>query len=173
MRTRETDRAQFSAFCEQEYPGLVRALHLVFGDERLAEDFAQEALARAWLRWVKLRRIGLPTGWVYRTAINLGRSHFRRRMVERRFEDSAGASARVYRDPDPSQTLAIHEALKKLAHRQRLAVILRYYLGLSVAESAAAMDCPEATVRTLCHRGLAALRKDRNIGEIREVESGA
>ena len=54
---------------------------------------------------------------------------------------------------------AVSEALKALPPRQREAFLLRSYEGLSVAETAAAMDCSEGSVKTHHSRAVARLRE--------------
>jgi RNA polymerase sigma factor (sigma-70 family) len=48
-------------------------------------------------------------------------------------------------------------ALRKLPRRQREAVVLRYYLDLSVDEAAQIMGISPGTVKSATHRGLAAV----------------
>ena len=48
----------FERFFEVEYPRLARALLLLTGDPREAEDLAQEALARAFERWARVGGAG-------------------------------------------------------------------------------------------------------------------
>jgi RNA polymerase sigma factor (sigma-70 family) len=50
-------------------------------------------------------------------------------------------------------------ALRTLPHRQREALVLRYYLDLSEAEIAAAMGIARGTVKSTTSRTLAALAK--------------
>jgi RNA polymerase sigma factor (sigma-70 family) len=50
--------------------------------------------------------------------------------------------------------------LDRLPRRQRAAVVLRYYLGLSDAEVAAELGCRQSTVRSQISRALATLRID-------------
>jgi RNA polymerase sigma-70 factor (ECF subfamily) len=59
---------------------------------------------------------------------------------------------------EKSQTLVlIEEAVKKLPTRQREAFVLRYWVELDVAETAASMGCSEGSVKTHCSRAVAAL----------------
>jgi RNA polymerase sigma-70 factor, ECF subfamily len=46
-----------------------------------------------------------------------------------------------------------------LPRRQRTALVLRYYADLSVRDVAAAMECPEGTVKTLTHKAVVSLRQ--------------
>lgn len=73
-----------AAFCDRVSGRLVGSLTLYCGDRHLAEELAQEALARAWERWPAVSRMASPEGWAFRTAMNLARSGFRRRRIERR-----------------------------------------------------------------------------------------
>ena len=52
---------------------------------------------------------------------------------------------------------AVAAALRTLPRRQREAVVLRYYLDLSVEETAQAMGVSLGTVKSATHRALAAI----------------
>jgi len=146
-----------AAFCEEQIPRLIGVLTLYAGKRAIAEELAQEALARAVLRWSKLRRTESPEGWVYRVAINLANSRWRRGVAERRANQRFGGSDDRYEE-DHATALAVRVALTQLTGRQRQAIVLRYYLDLPVDEVAALMDCPESTVKSLTRRGLARLK---------------
>jgi RNA polymerase sigma-70 factor (ECF subfamily) len=144
-------------FCARVSPRLVGALVLECHDQSTAEDIAQEALARAWERWNEVSKMESPDGWVFRVAFNLVSSHHHRRSIARR------VAAKLDRDPvehpeDVASRVALAEALRDLPDRQRQAIILRYYVQLSVKEAAKAMDCAEGTVKALCHQAVAGLR---------------
>jgi RNA polymerase sigma-70 factor (ECF subfamily) len=68
-------------------------------------------------------------------------------------EDRHGAP-----DPDPVDTEAWDRRLGELPPHQRKAVVLRHVVGMSVAETAAALGRPEGTVKADVHRGLEKLR---------------
>lgn len=144
-------------FCEREHTRLFRVLLLYVGEPALAEELAQEALARACSRWDSVGQMEAPGAWVHRVAINLANSTFRRRRAERRARTRDYATS-IYEPPDVAAYVTIHDGLQRLAPRRRTAVLLRHVAGLSVAESAAVMGVSEGAVRSLTSRGLAELR---------------
>lgn len=146
-------------FCRRMRPRLVGALGFIVREDALADDVAQEALARAWDRWDRVRAMPNPEGWVYRVALNLARSRLRQRAARRARElrvasREPGSSGAV----DVASAMAVREAVAQLPLRQRMVVALRYFDDLSVADTAAAMRCAEGTVKSLTHQALAALR---------------
>lgn len=141
-------------FCAQVGGRLTAALTLYTGDRHVAEELAQEALARAWERWDRVGSMASPEGWVFRTARNLAVSRWRRRAVERR----ARHNARVTVVEDPAEAVALREAVAALPERQRATIVARFYLGLSVAEAARHLDCAEGTVKAATSHALDALR---------------
>jgi RNA polymerase sigma factor (sigma-70 family) len=149
----------FARFCVDAHPRLVAALAFQCGDRWLAEELAQEALIRAGDRWATVGRYDSPLGWAFRVGSNLAASTFRRRGAERRALDRMQAVGAV-RDPDGGDTVAVQQALGVLTDRQRQVVVARYYLGLSVDETAASLGMGSGAVRMQCHRALARLRDE-------------
>lgn len=158
-----------TAFCARLRPRLVGALGLHTGDAALAEELAQETLARVWARWSKVRDLDRPEAWTYRVAFNLARSHWRRRRAERRANERSANRPTEPRDADPGSVLAVREAVAALPERQRRAVVCRFYADMSVAETAAALGCAAGTVKALTHKAVAALRE--RIGDVDVDES--
>ena len=142
------------AFCEAQYPRLVGALGLYCGDRDVAEDLAQEALARVCRDWKKVKAMGSPEAWAHRVGINLAHSYFRRRAAEKRATSRIDVSQVAQGFTERSDLL---DSIGRLPHRQRAAVILRYYLGFTVPEVARALECPDGTAKTLLHRGVGSL----------------
>ena len=69
-------------FCREMHPRLVGALALHCGDRDVAEELAQETLARVWERWSSVRSMDSPEAWTFRVAFNLSNSRFRRNAAE-------------------------------------------------------------------------------------------
>lgn len=145
----------FTTFCEIEYPHLVGTLALLLSDRWLAEDLAQEALARTWLRWQRVSGLERPDLWTRRVAVNLAHSAWRRRGLAGREQQPTVTTAVA---SDDAASLRLHEALAQLTPRQRTAVTLRFFSDLPVADTAAVMGCKPGTVKALTSQGVARLR---------------
>lgn len=157
-------------FCADAYPRLVAALTHYCGDVHLGEELAQEALVVACRRWPTVSRLDEPVAWAYRVGVNRANSWFRRVGAERRARDRAtGADLGVHHDPDGADRVAVRKALKDLSPKQREAVILRYFLGLSAEETARLTGSSSGAVRGLTHRAMATLRHGLDIADPKEA----
>ena len=105
---------------------------------------------------------GDPDAYVRRIVINEHRSRFRKRRVA---EELRGDLADTLggQQPGPEEQHALLEALRALGPRQRAVVVLRYWLDLSEAETAAALNCSVGTVKSQGSRALATLRKTAGV----------
>jgi RNA polymerase sigma factor (sigma-70 family) len=148
---------ELAAFCEREHPRLVGLLALYVGDVQVAEELAQDTLVRVCQHWPRVRRMADPTAWSTRVGLNLARSMFRRHAAGRRALARHGAADEAP-TADTSAVIAVRTAVSELPPRMREAVIHRYFLGRSVAETAGAMGCAEGTVKALVHKAVRALR---------------
>ena len=151
----------FEDLVEAESPGLYGALCLIAGDRFEAEDVMQEAFLKVWERWDRVRVMDDPTGYLYRTALNLYRQRRRRASL---------ALRRAIRLAPPRDELAevesrdtVVRALAELTPRQRMSVVLVDLLDHSSEEAARVMGIEAATVRVLVSQGRAVLK--RNAGD--------
>ena len=146
------------AFCEEQHPRLVGLLGLYCGDRDMAEEFAQEALARACRDWSKVRRLDAPEAWAYKVGMNLASSYFRRKAIEQRAKRRLEAERPRHRETTHAERAELLDAVGKLPHRQRAALLLHYYLDLSIPQVAQLLECPEGTAKTLVHKAVKRLR---------------
>lgn len=163
---------ELAEFCGVEHPRLVGLLSLYCGERDLAEELAQEAIARVCGQWNSVRRKDSPSAWVHRVALNLANSHFRRRAVAR-LVAARIAGERAREVEDQIAAMAVRSAVAALPRREREALVLRFFADFTVAEVAAVMACPEGTVKTLTRRGIERLRRsglvDTDEVELEEV----
>ena len=157
MGTDEIDPA-LAELCEREHVRLVGLLALYTGDRAVGEDLAQEALLRLHQQWPRVRHMASPHAWLSSVGLNLARSWWRRRFAEQRAHRRLPRARPEVPDRELSDVVAIRSAVTALPSRQRAALVLRYYSGLTVAETAEALGCAEGTVKSLTHKAIAALR---------------
>lgn len=148
----------FERFCRDAWPRLVGALAHIAGDRDLAEDLAQEALARAHQRWERVSQLASPLGWTIHVGANLARSHRRRRAVARRYAAVVDPDRGAHHDPNGADAAAVRDALGRLTVAQREAVVLRHMMGLTAVEVGGVVGVTPSVVRARTKRGLDVLR---------------
>jgi RNA polymerase sigma-70 factor (ECF subfamily) len=153
---RVTEGLEFEEFFRQEYPGLARALVLLVLDRQEAEELAQEAMARAYERWDRVRAMASPGGYVYRTAVNLNRRRLRHLAVRARRRFAGRRDAGVAAAPGLSLELA--EAIEALSAGQREAFLLVEWVGMSSEEAGRILHIAPGSVRSRVSRAKESLR---------------
>jgi len=147
----------FEEFFLAEYDRLFRAMWVLTGRRVDGEDLAQEAMARAYERWDKVRQATDPVAYVYRIAFNLNRRRLRT-IIRSRVGFSGGE--RVH---DPAGEVArrtdVLRAINRLPRKQREALLLVEWLGLSAEEAGKALDVEAVSIRVRLHRARHDLRQ--------------
>jgi len=152
----------------QHHADLVRLALLLVGDRASAEDVVQDVFARLCARG---REVDPDSALAYiRTAVVNGcRSVLRRRALARRVAITGAAPWREVQESAEHTALVAEDrrrmlaALAALPSRRREVLVLRFYLGLPVAEVAAMLGISQGSVKSAAARGLAALA--RRLGE--------
>jgi RNA polymerase sigma-70 factor (ECF subfamily) len=142
----EDTAASFDELYARSRADIARALALALGDVDLALEATDEAMARAYERWGAVGRLDRPEGWIYRVAMNWALSILRRRRRSQHRLYEPDDSAITIADPD------VHAALGELDVKHRSVIVCRHLLGWSVAETAAALNIREGTVKSRLHR---------------------
>lgn len=143
-------------------PRLAALANRLLGDPSEAEDVAQETFVRVWRaasRW-QPGRARLDT-WLHTIALNLCRDRMRRRR------ETAMAEPPEQSDPTPladhcmeadERAAAISAAVAALPERQREAIVLQYYQGLTNIAAAEVMGVSVEAIEALLARGRRTLR---------------
>jgi RNA polymerase sigma factor (sigma-70 family) len=125
------------------------------------DDVVQDALVRAWRKWDLFDPVrGTPTTWLL--AITADRARDARRARLRRLrvvDDRADLPDAPAPAADAAAGLDLDAAIAELPDRQQLAVQLHYFVGLTVTETAAVMDCAAGTVKSTLFDARTRLRR--------------
>ena len=155
------ERQTLALLHSRHYAELVRIAFGLTGDWPLAEDLVQEAFIRTWRRWDRIRNVDSAPAYLRTAVVNLSRSSLSRRARERRllqsFEDPHDLETSV------TATADVLRALAQLPHRKRACVVLRYYMDMSEAETAAILGISVGTVKSQTSKALQRLRS--SLGE--------
>ncbi len=149
---------------DQLLPGAMRQAYRMLGDQAEAEDVAQDAMLRLWKQATDWRAgEARVSTWLYRVVHNLCIDRIRKRRPQVPVEDAPEPV-----DPDPSvldrmaqteQSKAVAAAIAELPERQRQALILRHFEGMSNPAIGEALECSVEAVESLLARARRALAK--------------
>ena len=144
--------------------GLIRLAFVMLGNRGTAEDVVQDAFFGLYRNWDRLNDPANALTYLRSSVLNGCRAALRAQARgERRDRAAAARDSRPAFDSTEAAVLLSEEhqevlaAVRTLADRQREALMLRYYLGLSTDEAAAVMGISAGTVKSAISRAITAL----------------
>ena len=154
------DHEAFSELARLSIDKLYAIARLILRDEHRAEDAVQEALVAAWRDIAALRDPDRFEAWLRRLLVHACYRMARKEGARGRIELHIPGFDRG--EPDTSTHVAdrdeIERAFRSLSPEQRALVVLHYYDGLTMAETADALGIPLGTAKSRLHRTTQALR---------------
>lgn len=156
---RRSDREEFDAFVLGAWQRLFRTAYALTGNQHDAEDMLQNAFAKAYSNWRKVRRAESPEAYVHRIVTNETITAWRRRWrhVERPTDSPPDSTGPSHAD-SVSDRSTMWSAIQQLPPRQRAVVVLRYYEDLSEKDIAGVLGISPGTVKSQASRALTSLR---------------
>jgi RNA polymerase sigma-70 factor (ECF subfamily) len=152
------DRAEFERLVRESWPQ-VTAIARRFDPGPEVADICQEVVLIAWRKREDLQGPEAFGPWVRTIALNVGRSHSRRRQSRMGPVEYAEATA-----PDHAEQVvdsqALDEALSQLTKRERLTVEAHHVIGWPLADIAAAFEEPLGTTKARLSRARGKLRRE-------------
>ena len=171
VRAGRGDLSAFHTLVEKHQRALTSFIYRLVHNRADAEDLAQEVLLRVYRGAREFRAESRFATWFYRVATNVTLNHLdsRRRRPVVSLDSPEGTPARATPLTDPGlrpdvqierrELLAVlSRALHRLPERQRTAVLLSRFEGLSRAETAEVLSCSLEAVDALLRRARMALK---------------
>ena len=131
---------------------LYRTALLYLGNETLAMDVLDEAVYKSLRSHWKLRHPEYFDTWVTRILINECHNEQRRQKRFRPLEELPETASEDF------DSLPLKEALLRLPKDLKEVVILRYFAGYTLAETAESLNIPQGTAATRQRKALQLLR---------------
>lgn len=166
QRVQDGDSEAFGLIYDEYIDMVFRYVYFRVYDRHLAEDFASETFTRALRRIDSVSFQGRDVGaWLITIARNIIRDHVKssRYKLEVTSADMRDADRATDGPEDAVLAGLTHAVLltcvKQLSPEQQECIVLRFLQGLSVSETAMAMDRKEGAIKALQHRAVRRLGK--------------
>jgi len=157
-RIADKDRNAFNAVVEAYMADVFRFSYSILKDQTAAEDVVQETFYRLWTKAAQWNPSGRLKSWLMRITHNLCIDEIRGRkdthpedIQELTLRDHTPDQMQLYADRQSGDI--VRNALLDLPERQRTALSLVYYQGLSNIEAAEIMDVSVDALESLLSRG--------------------
>lgn len=131
---------------------LYKTAFLYLGNETLALDAVDEAVYKALCNYKKLREPKFFDTWITRILINECYNEQRRQKRFGKFEELSEAAEEQF------DSLPLKEAIKKLPKELKEVIILRYFTGYTLVETADLLKIPQGTAATRQRKALKLLK---------------
>ncbi len=155
---------EFTAFMRDATPSLGRTAWMLTGNRAAAADLVQEALARTYAVWPRVRRSD-ALAYTRRILINTNISTWRKTRNETVTPPPESITGSP-EDPIANRDEAVR-LLAELPPQQRTVLALRYFEDLSEADIAHQLGIPAGTVKSAASRGLQTLRTRMQEGSLK------
>lgn len=159
-RASQGDSGAWESLVLMHQEALFRLAYLFLGDADEAADVAQEAFIRAYKSLDRFDTTRLLRPWMMSICANLARN--RRRSIGRQL---AALRRLVMKDPDHTasvedrttqrwQAHTLRRAVQRLSEHDQQVIYLRYFLDMSVEETAQVLEVASGTIKSRLHRAL-------------------
>ena len=135
---------------------LLRTCCAILGDRQLAEDAVQETFLKAYRHLDEFRGESGEKTWLMRIASNVCSDQRRSRWF--RFMDRRVTPEELPDSGCTPRDTALSDAILRLPHKQKEAVLLYYYHGMTLEETAAALGVRPASASLRLKRARAQLK---------------
>ena len=162
----------FAAFVDDRLASQYRLAAVILGDSAEAQDATHDAFEVAWQHWGGLRDPARLDAWFGRILVNVCRDRLRRRRRTGLVDVSVELAAAVHGRDEVRATAdrdEISRGFERLDADQRVVIVLRFYLDLTVDQIAERVGVPAGTVKSRLHYALRDLNQAITSGRDEEA----
>ncbi|MEO5886491.1 MAG: RNA polymerase sigma factor [Anaerolineales bacterium] len=157
------DSSAWEPLVQTHQQAVFRLAYLLLGDPDDAEDIAQETFLRAWNHLKRFDQTRPLKPWLLSITANLARNRQRSAgrylaALTRAFRDEPAPASVEDKSAQYMEANDLWKAVKNLREPDQQVVYLRYFMDLSVAETADVLQVAEGTVKSRLSRALEKLR---------------
>lgn len=161
QQARQGDAVAWEMLVRQHQEAAFRLAYLLLGDPADAEEVAQDAFVRAYLALARFDVARPFKPWLLQITRNLAKNRQRSlsrywQMAKRWWQEQEPPSESAPVSQDDATLL--WQAVQQLRPAAQEVIYLRYFLEMSEAETAAALNIPAGTVKSRLHRALGQLK---------------
>lgn len=164
QRAQQQDNEAWIALVTRHQTAVFRMAYLLLGNADEAQDVAQETFLRAFRHLERVDATRPLRPWLLQIAKNLARN--RRRALRRYWaawqrwwqSDLPTETSQPHHQAAPGAAELLWHAVQRLPVNDQEVIYLRYFLEMSVSETAATLGVAEGTIKSRHSRALARLR---------------
>ncbi len=162
LRTKAGDDSAFSELMNRHYKGVLNYIYRFTNLRENSEDLAQEVFLRVYRSAQQYRPEAKFTTWLYKIATNVSLTHVKRKNKNVSLDEMNENAGEVeYSSAEISDDIiyrkeikdVIFNAMESLPEREKIAIMLCKYEGLSYEETANVLECTVGAVKAYVHRG--------------------
>lgn len=162
LRTKAGDDSAFSELMKRHYKGVLNYIYRFTNLKENSEDLTQEVFLRVYRSAGKYKPEAKFTTWLYKIATNVSLTHVKKKNTDMSL-DEMNENTGEYQDPgeEISDSVIYRKEMKNvifstmetLPEREKIAIMLCKYEGLSYEETANVLECSVGAVKAYVHRG--------------------
>ena len=167
LNAKRGDKRSFAMLFQNNYSFLVKYLIKITMNPDIAEDLAQETMAKCMEKIHLYENKSKFSSWLISIATNLYIDKQRKKKREKKWLQEEGIFRKLKwqvetRNEEWNDALT---ALSKLNEDVRIPIILKHYYGYSYDEIGLMMNVSPGTIKSRVHNGILTVRKELRMNE--------
>jgi len=164
LRTKAGDDSAYSELIRRHYKGVLNYVYRFTNLRENSEDLTQEVFLRVYRSAKQYKPEAKFTTWLYKIATNVSLTYVKKKNKDKNVSlDEMNENTGEVEDPSVEisddiiyrneMKNVIFSVMESLPEREKVAIMLCKYEGLSYEETANVLECTVGAVKAYVHRG--------------------